>query len=394
MHKHLSSKNLVEICQKLKSQNKRIVFTYGTFDLIHSGHAAYLLKAKLAGDVLIVGVATNKSNRELRGNGLPLIDQKNRAELLSYFDFVDHTTFINTQNLLPTLKKIKPEVFFTIASDWKSHLRKSEEAKFIGKYDGKIIKTPRTNPYISASAMVSQVADVKIKEIVEYFFGKVNIDLSLGDWGKNKFSGLKASIREDSLYFGDHSKDLGLFGQKYLGHMVDKDGASKIVSTLKKSGHKVVVAAGACDLLHAGHARFYNEAKKYGDKLLLVIPSDRVIRKQKGRGRPIVNERSRAELMAFFKFVDYVIVYDEEDIRPLLETSKPDIFFTVKEDWNEVGMNSDQEKTDWGGNIVSVPPQSPKLSSSRLIAKAAGIKVRKLFKKVLAEAEKRSSIKD
>jgi rfaE bifunctional protein nucleotidyltransferase chain/domain len=167
-HKYLTTELLVKLINNLKSERRKIVFTYGTFDLIHSGHAAYLLNAKMCGDVLIVGIATNKSNAELRGKGFPLIDQKNRAELLNYFKFVDYTVLVDKQDLLPTLKKIRPDVFYTIGADWKSHLRKQEEAEYVESYGGKIVKLKKIEPFISSSSIVEKVADLKIKEIIEY----------------------------------------------------------------------------------------------------------------------------------------------------------------------------------------------------------------------------------
>lgn len=393
--KSLSLTQLSKLSKDLKAQGKKIVFTYGTFDLIHSGHALYLLKAKQAGDILVVGVATNRSKQNMRGKGFPLIDQKNRAELLHYFDFVDYTVPINKQDVSSILKSLKPDVFYTLSADWKSHLRKSKEEKVIKDYGGRIIKVKKSLPFVSASEVVNRVADLKIKEIIEYFFGKVNIDLSKGNWAKNKFSGMKTNIREDSLYFGDHSRELNLFSIKYFGELIKRNKVKDLGEKLRNQGKKIVLSSGACDLLHSGHARFYSKAKSKGDILVLAIPSDKIIRKQKGRGRPIVNERSRAELMAFFSFVDYIVIFDDESVIPIIKELKPDVFFTVAEGWNKIDENSELNVVkDWGGKISTVPPQSPNLSSSKLIRRAAGIRVKQLFKEVLAEAEKVASLKD
>lgn len=393
--KHLSSKDIKSYCDKLHKSGKRIVFTVGTFDLIHSGHAAYLLNARTYGDILIVGVATNKSRKRLRGKAFPLIDQKNRAELIEYFSFVDNTVFVDKQNILPVLKQIKPDIFYGLGIDWRSHLRKPEESEFIKSYGGKIINVKQSKPFVSASAIVERVADLKIKEIIEYFFGKVKIDLSKGDWKKKMWSGLKTDLRSERLDFGNHTKELNLFSRKYFGEIVDVTALSKIGDKLRASGKKIVLASGACDLLHAGHARFFNKAKSYGDILVLAIPSNDVIFKQKGRGRPIVDEYSRAELMAYFGFVDYIVIFNYDEISPIIEKLKPDVFFTVAEEWNQTDKSPAATLMQKiGGQIITAPPQSPLLSSSRLIRKAAGIRVRQVFKEVLDEAEKLTSLKD
>lgn len=394
--KFIKTSELKKICDKLHATGQNIVFTYGTFDLIHSGHAAYLLKAKSYGDILIVGIASNKSKQKLRGKGFPLIDQKNRAELIDYFDFVNYTTIVNKQDLIPALRRIKPNVFFTLAVDWRSHLRKNKEEAFVKKVGGKVIKTLKSAPFVSASTIVEHVADLKIKEIVSYFFGKTKIDLSRGDWKKTKWSGLKTEIRSDTLNFGDHSSELDFFSKKdYFGEVISRKNLKKIGNRLHKLKKKIVLSSGACDLVHSGHARFYSKAKSYGDILILAVPSNQVIRKQKGRGRPIVDENSRAELMAFFNFVDYVVIFDDDSVIPLIKDLKPDIFFTVKESWNKVGELSKLDVIKkYGGQVVSVPPQSPKLSSSKLIRKAAGIRVKQIFKEVLKEADRWGSLKD
>lgn len=394
MQKHLKSSELKKYCDVLHTRGKRIVFTLGTYDLIHSGHAAYLLHAKSYGDVLIVGVASNKSKRKLRGKGFPLIDQKNRAELIEYFRFVDNTVFVDEQDLLPILKKIKPDVFFTLGVDWRSHLRKVGESGYVKRYGGKVIKAPRTQPFVSSSAIVERVADLKIKEVVEYFFGKVQIDLSKGNWKQTQWSGLKTDVRTEALDFGVHSRNMNLFSNYYFGEILSNTSMKKLGDKLRKSGKKIVLSSGACDLLHAGHARFYARARSLGDVLVLAIPSNATIRKQKGRGRPIVDEYSRAELMAFFDFVDYVTIFDDDSILPVLNDLRPDVFFTVQEDWNQVEDSPVIESMNsWGGKVHSVPPQSPKLSSSKLIRKAAGLRVRQVFREVLEEAEKWDSLK-
>ncbi len=394
-HKLLTYKEIKPKLEMIKKSGKKIVFTYGTYDLIHSGHAAYLLKAKKYGDVLVVGIASNRSKIALRGKGHPLIDERNRAELLSYFDFVDYVIIADERNLLSALKTVRPDVFYTLSKDWKSHLRKPEEQKYVKSYGGRIIKNAKSTPYVSASEVVERVADLKIKEVIEYFFGKVEIDLSKGNWMNKKWSGLKTKVRSDTLYFGDHTKNIDMFLRGYYGEMVKRNEIKKLGDHLRQKNKKIVLSSGACDLVHAGHARFFKKAKSYGDIHVLAIPSNNCIRKLKGRGRPIVDQYSRAELMGFFEFIDYTVIFDEDSVLPLLEELKPNVFFTVQEDWNNVDDNADFSRIkNMGVKIVTSPPQSPNLSSSKLIRKAAGLRVRKIFKEVLEEAEKWDTIRD
>ena len=153
---------------------------------------------------------------------------------------------------------------------------------------------------------------------------------------------------------------------------------------------------GACDLLHSGHARFFQKAKDSGDILVLGIPTDRVVRKQKGSGRPIVTEYSRAELMSFFKFTDFVVIYDKEDVRPFISKLKPDIFFTIKETWNKASDNHDYFKDimGWDGKIKSVKPQASNLSSTKIIKRATGMRISEIFNDELMASSEKIPLKD
>lgn len=182
-------------------------------------------------------------------------------------------------------------------------------------------------------------------------------------------------------------------GAKFASKLISENDILKIKK--KFPSKKIVLTSGTCDLLHAGHLRFYSKAKENGDILVLGLPCDKVITRQKGRGRPIVSEYSRAELMTFFDFVDYVFIFTKESIEPYIEALEPDIFFTVAEEWNDV-QNHPINKIikEYGGQVVICPPQSQGISSSKLIKKVAGIRVREIFKEVLKEAEKFTSLKD
>jgi rfaE bifunctional protein nucleotidyltransferase chain/domain len=97
-----------------------------------------------------------------------------------------------------------------------------------------------------------------------------------------------------------------------------------IAAKQKKKGKKIVFANGCFDILHVGHVRFLRGARAKGDILVLGLNSDASVRKLKGKGRPLVNQRDRAELMAAFEFVDYVTVFGEQTVEKTLRVIKPD----------------------------------------------------------------------
>ena len=106
-------KNLSEmliICQELKKQNKKIVFTNGCFDLLHKGHVEYLQVSKSYGDVLIVGLNSDKSVSSNKGKNRPINSQYDRAFILAATEAVDYVVIFNEETPYNLIKKIKPNI--------------------------------------------------------------------------------------------------------------------------------------------------------------------------------------------------------------------------------------------------------------------------------------------
>jgi len=90
-------------------------------------------------------------------------------------------------------------------------------------------------------------------------------------------------------------------------------------------GRTVVLANGIFDLLHAGHVRYLEAAKREGHLLIVAVNSDSSARQLKGPGRPILDERGRAELVAALEAVDSVVIFSELNVEALLEAIRPDV---------------------------------------------------------------------
>lgn len=101
---------LKKIISRLKKQRKKIVFTNGCFDLLHAGHIALLRKAKSLGDVLIVGLNTDRSVRKLKGKGRPVVLQNDRALVLSALRDVDFVVFFSEPTPLKLIRALTPDV--------------------------------------------------------------------------------------------------------------------------------------------------------------------------------------------------------------------------------------------------------------------------------------------
>ena len=98
-----------------------------------------------------------------------------------------------------------------------------------------------------------------------------------------------------------------------------------IVSRERKKGKTIVLANGGFDLIHAGHVRYLEMAKRQGDILIVALNSDSSVRRLKGRGRPLLPEKERAEILSAFTCVDYLAIFKEPDVTKILLALKPDV---------------------------------------------------------------------
>ncbi len=97
------------------------------------------------------------------------------------------------------------------------------------------------------------------------------------------------------------------------------------VRCLRRTGLRIVMTNGCFDLLHPGHVACLQEARGYGDCLLVALNSDRSVRELKGAGHPIINQQDRAEMLAALACVDWVVIFDETSVAGLVERVLPDI---------------------------------------------------------------------
>jgi len=125
----------------------------------------------------------------------------------------------------------------------------------------------------------------------------------------------------------------------------------KIVRSERNKGKIIVLANGCFDLIHAGHIRYLREAKKHGDILVVALNSDASVRKLKGRGRPILPERERAEILASFSDVDYLIIFDEPDVKNILLSLKPDVH-AKGSDYTKKSVPERETVLGYGGKIA------------------------------------------
>jgi len=113
----VSIKELKAIRQKLKAGNKKVVFTNGVFDLIHSGHVDYLVKAKALGDILIVGLNSDKSVKKIKGDKRPILKQEERSFILANLKPVDYVILFDEDTPENLIKELVPDILVK-GGDW------------------------------------------------------------------------------------------------------------------------------------------------------------------------------------------------------------------------------------------------------------------------------------
>jgi rfaE bifunctional protein nucleotidyltransferase chain/domain len=110
-----------------------------------------------------------------------------------------------------------------------------------------------------------------------------------------------------------------------VGKVVARDALAGAVADARAQGRTVALANGCFDLLHVGHIRYLEAAAAEADVLVVAINDDQSVRHLKGPGRPILPAADRAELVAALRVVDYVVVFHEPTVGPLLEALRPDV---------------------------------------------------------------------
>jgi rfaE bifunctional protein nucleotidyltransferase chain/domain len=103
------------------------------------------------------------------------------------------------------------------------------------------------------------------------------------------------------------------------------DQLKSIVSELKRDNKKVIFANGVFDIIHVGHIRYLKEAKSFGDALVVAVNSDVSTKKIKGDSRPYTDEGERVEILSELSCVDYIILFDDPDVKRLLTELQPDV---------------------------------------------------------------------
>jgi rfaE bifunctional protein nucleotidyltransferase chain/domain len=136
--------------------------------------------------------------------------------------------------------------------------------------------------------------------------------------------------------------------------MLDADALARFVAEARAAGKRIVFTNGVFDILHPGHLRYLQAARRHGDLLIVGLNSDASVRRNKGPERPINPEQDRAEVLEALACVDAVSIFDDETPADIIRRVQPDILVKGA-DWPSdqiVGRDTVEAR---GGRVILEP---------------------------------------
>ena len=157
MTKLLTREALVRERERLRREGKRFVFTNGCFDLLHPGHVRYLTQAREMGDVLVVALNGDRSVRKIKGEGRPILNEQERAEVISALEAVDFVTIFDEETPRELIAELLPDVLVK-GGDWAlDQIVGREEVEASG---GRVVSLPYVEGS-STSEIIDRVAKAR-----------------------------------------------------------------------------------------------------------------------------------------------------------------------------------------------------------------------------------------
>src|SRR6476659_830298 len=146
------------------------------------------------------------------------------------------------------------------------------------------------------------------------------------------------------------------------------------VKSARAARQRVVFTNGVFDLLHPGHVRYLEHARRLGDVLIVGVNADQSVRRNKGPGRPITPEHERAEVLAALACVDAVVIFEQETPAEIVRLVQPDVLVKGA-DWPAdqiVGRDTVEAR---GGRVVLVPTEEGH-STTAIVTRIRGTRER------------------
>ncbi|MBP1654806.1 MAG: rfaE2 [Bacteroidetes bacterium] len=157
MGRLVSQRALRDLRNRFRRQGRKVVFTNGTFDIIHRGHVEYLTRARALGDVLIVGLNTDASIRRIKGEGRPVNPNRDRAAVLAGLAAVDYVCFFGDDTPERLIRSLVPDVLVK-GADWKA-------GEIVGsdvvRAHGGVVRRIRLTPGRSTTGIIDRILNLQ-----------------------------------------------------------------------------------------------------------------------------------------------------------------------------------------------------------------------------------------
>jgi rfaE bifunctional protein nucleotidyltransferase chain/domain len=154
--------------------------------------------------------------------------------------------------------------------------------------------------------------------------------------------------------------------------IVSVDQLARIADELRAAGKKLVVTNGCFDVLHVGHVRYLQAARKLGDALAVAVNGDASVRSLKGEGRPVNRETDRAEILAALRCVDHVTVFPEVRATNFLQRVRPAVYVKGGDYKPETLDAEERAVLQKIGADIKILPFEPGYSTSHLLERIGG----------------------
>ncbi|HEX3281291.1 MAG TPA: D-glycero-beta-D-manno-heptose 1-phosphate adenylyltransferase [Pyrinomonadaceae bacterium] len=155
--KILSPGELLGVRQGLRAAGKSLVFTNGVFDLLHVGHVRYLAEARALGDVLLVAINSDRTVRQLKGEGRPITNENERAEILAALRQVDYVTIFDDISPRVLIAKLLPDVLVKGGDYNLDEIHGRQEVEAAG---GRVVSLP----FIEGASTSGIIERMKLKD--------------------------------------------------------------------------------------------------------------------------------------------------------------------------------------------------------------------------------------
>jgi rfaE bifunctional protein nucleotidyltransferase chain/domain len=145
---------------------------------------------------------------------------------------------------------------------------------------------------------------------------------------------------------------------------LDSAQVAPLIKKYRDQGKKIVLTQGSFDMVHIGHARYCEQAKEYGDVLIVGVDNDEKIRQRKGADRPVVPEEERLEMLTYLRSVDHVVLKKHDAAKwELIKLVKPDVLIATRETYSEKNL---EELKEWCVKVVVLDPMATTSTSAKI----------------------------